>query len=85
METTTPQPSASTPGTTTPPRPSCPPLELETRTAVDTACAAHHLNRQPQTMRGWASRAEGPLRPIRVNGRLAWSVADLKRILGVGP
>ena len=60
-----------------------PPLDIETRAAVETACAAYHLNRQPQTLRGWACHEDGPLRPIRICGRLAWSVADLKALLGV--
>ena len=60
-----------------------PPLELETRPTVVTAAAAHYLNRRPQTMRTWACLENGPLRPIRVNGRLAWPVAELRRILGV--
>ncbi len=59
------------------------PLDRETRTAVDTACAAFHLNRQPQTLRGWACLENGPLRPMRVHGRLAWPVAELRRVLGV--
>lgn len=58
-------------------------LHLETRTAVDTATAAFHLNRQPQTLRGWACHEDGPLRPVRVHGRLAWKVADLRRLMGV--
>lgn len=58
-------------------------LDRETRAIVDTATAAFHLNRQPQTLRGWACREDGPLRPMRVNGRLAWPVADLRRVLGV--
>lgn len=58
-------------------------LDRETRAAIDTATAAHHLNRQPQTLRGWACHEVGPLRPIRVNGRLAWPVAELRRLLGV--
>ena len=60
-------------------------LDRETRTAVDTATAAYHLSRQPQTLRGWAMRdGTGPLRPLRINGRLAWPVAELRRVLGVG-
>lgn len=59
------------------------PLDLETRAAVDTATAAFHLNRQPQTLRGWACHEDGPLRPVRVHGRLAWKVADLRRLMGV--
>ena len=58
-------------------------LDRETRAAVDTATAAYHLSRQPQTLRGWACLENGPLRPIRVHGRLAWPVAELKRVLGV--
>ncbi len=61
--------------------PSYPPLEHERRTHVETACAAYHLGRKPQTMRAWASTEKGPLRPIRVNGRLAWPVAEIRRIL----
>jgi hypothetical protein len=59
------------------------PLDRETRAAVPTACAAHHLNRQPQTLRAWACLENGPLRPVRVHGRLAWPVAELRRVLGV--
>lgn len=58
-------------------------LDRETRAVVDTACAAYHLNRQPQTLRAWACLENGPLRPVRVHGRLAWSVAELRRVLGV--
>jgi hypothetical protein len=59
------------------------PLDCETRAAVDTATAAYHLSRAPQTLRIWACREDGPVRPIRVHGRLAWPVADLRRVLGV--
>jgi len=58
-------------------------LDRETRAAVDTATAAYHLSRQPQTLRAWACLENGPLRPLRVHGRLAWPVAELKRVLGV--
>lgn len=56
-------------------------LDLERRTHVDTACAAYHLGRKPQTLRVWASSENGPLRPVRVNGRLAWPVAEIRRVL----
>jgi hypothetical protein len=56
-------------------------LGFERRTHVDTACAAYHLGRKPQTLRVWASSETGPLRPVRVNGRLAWPVADIRRVL----
>ncbi|TYQ12102.1 UNVERIFIED_ORG: hypothetical protein JN05_03531 [Zoogloea ramigera] len=58
------------------------PLDLERRTHVDTACAAYHLGRKPQTLRVWASAENGPLRPVRVNGRLAWPVEGIRRVLG---
>jgi hypothetical protein len=61
------------------------PLAREQRTHVDTAAAAHHLTRRPQTLRGWASAETFPdgLRPLRINGRLAWPVSELRRVLGL--
>ena len=59
------------------------PLEHVTRPAVTTGEAAYYLNRRPQTLRGWACAEDGPLRPVRINGRLAWPVAELRRVLGV--
>lgn len=61
------------------------PLDRETRPAVDTAAAAHYLNRRPQTLRGWACLENGPLRPNRVNGRLAWPVAEIRKLMGAVP
>jgi hypothetical protein len=58
-------------------------LEKETRATLPTPEAAFHLNRTQQTLRLWAMREDGPIRPIRVCGRLAWPVADLRRVLGV--
>ncbi len=60
-----------------------PRLEAVTRPAVDTAAAAYYLNRKEQTLRGWACLENGPLRPVRVHGRLAWPVSEIKRVLGV--
>lgn len=62
-----------------------PPLELETRPRVPTEQAAHYLNRRPQTLRGWACAENFPdgLRPVRINGRLAWSMAGIRAVLGV--
>lgn len=60
-----------------------PPLEQETRPTVPTANAAHYLNRQKQTLHIWACKQNGPIQPVKVNGRLAWRVADIKRVLGV--
>lgn len=58
-----------------------PPIDQESRSHVETACAAFHLTRQPQTLRQWACLENGPIRPIRINGRLAWSVSEIKRLL----
>lgn len=57
------------------------PLDQEHRTALPTREAAYHLNRKMQTMHIWACKENGPIRPTRINGRLAWLVADIKRVL----
>jgi hypothetical protein len=62
------------------------PLAQEHRTHVDTAAAAHYLNRRPQTLRCWHSAGAFPtdgLRPLSINGRLAWPVAAIKSVMGV--
>lgn len=56
-------------------------LDQETRTTLTTREAAHHLNRKVQTLHIWACKECGPIRPVRVNGRLAWLVADIRRVL----
>ena len=61
-----------------------PPLDQETRSHVETACAGFHLNRKDQTMRSWASLGNGPIRPVRINGRLAWAVAEIAALLSGG-
>ena len=60
------------------------PLALETRPAINTAQAAHYLSRQPQTLRAWACLENGPLLPVRINGRLAWPVAAIRELLEGG-
>lgn len=60
------------------------PLDSLTRPTVSTADAAYYLNRQPQTLRSWACLENGPIRPIRINGRLAWRVSDLQDLLNGG-
>lgn len=60
------------------------PLVLENRTVISTNEAAFHLGRKPQTLRKWAVYENGPLRPIRIHRRLAWNVADIKRIVAEG-
>ena len=63
-----------------------PPLAQEQRTHVETNAAAHHLSRRPQTLRDWHCHGTYPaaeLRPTAINGRLAWPVAGIKKVLGV--
>lgn len=71
------------PSKLTPLPPDWTPLAEESRTHVSTAVLCAHLNRKPQTARIWACRENGPLRPLRVNGRLAWPVAEIRKLLGV--
>jgi hypothetical protein len=59
------------------------PLEQVTRPNLTTAETAYYLNRRPQTLRGWACLENGPLRPIRIGGLLAWSTATVKELAGV--
>lgn len=60
---------------------SFPPLTQESRTAVPTEAAAYYLSRKPQTLRAWACLENGPLRPVRINGRLSWRVAEILAVL----
>jgi hypothetical protein len=59
------------------------PLDQVTRPNLTTAEAAYYLNRRPQTLRGWACLENGPLRPIRIGGLLAWSTATVKALSGM--
>lgn len=61
-----------------------PALIRENRTVIGTAAAAFHLGRAPQTLRKWACYENGPLRPIRILGRLSWSVDEIRRIVAEG-
>jgi predicted XRE-type DNA-binding protein len=57
---------------------------LESRTHLTTEQAAQLLGRQCQTLRVWACyESKAPLRPVRVNGRLAWPVGDIAQLLGL--
>jgi len=78
MNTVTVQPTATSAAHNLP---TFPPLEQVTRPTVPTADAAYYLNRQPQTLRAWACLENGALRPVRISGRLAWKVADIRALL----
>ncbi len=63
------------------------PVELRRlfeRTAVDettdTDTAAVLINKKPQTLRRWACKGDGPIQPVRINGRLHWSLAKLRAL-----
>lgn len=47
---------------------------------LSTKAAAEALNRRPQTLRKWACLG-GPIRPVRINGRLAWRWSDIRRLI----
>ena len=68
--------------TTEPPK--LTPLDIEPRANLPTDEAAAHLNREPQTLRIWACRETGPIRPVRIGGRLAWPVAAIRRLVQGG-
>ena len=57
------------------------PLDQEKRSALPTREAALHLGRKEQTLRLWSCLENGPLRPVRINGRLAWRVSDIRSLL----
>jgi hypothetical protein len=58
-----------------------PPLSSLTRSHVDTQQAAFYLNRKSQTLRRWACFEDGPIRPVRVHGRLCWPVEGIRQLL----
>lgn len=67
-------------------KPNPPDLEaLPPGAVLPTAPAAACINRAPQTLRKWACLECGPIRPIRINGRLAWRVSDLKALIAGWP
>ncbi|CAG9264430.1 conserved hypothetical protein [Paraburkholderia unamae] len=51
------------------------------RDMLPTNEAAPTVNRMPQTLRKWACQENGPIRPVRINGRLGWRVSDLAKLL----
>jgi hypothetical protein len=62
-----------------------PPLDQETRSHVDTACASYHLSLAEQTLRKIACyETDKVLKPTRMNGRLRWPVAGIRAKLNGG-
>lgn len=60
-----------------------PPLEQITKPNLTTAEAAYFLDRKNQTLRAWACLENGPIRPRRIQGLLAWPTAEVKALAGV--
>lgn len=52
-----------------------------TRDAITTDEAAALLNFKANTLRKWACHENGPIRPVRIHGRLGWRVADIAALL----
>jgi len=59
------------------------PLAQVDRPNLKTEEAAYYLNRRPQTLRAWACLENGPLRPRRIGGLLAWPTEQVKALAGV--
>lgn len=57
--------------------------EKDLPAVLPTDRAGAYINRSPQTLRKWACLDCAPngIRPIKINGRLAWRVSDLKNLL----
>jgi hypothetical protein len=61
-----------------------PPRATPVRPTLTTKEAARLLNRAPQTLRVWAMYQNGPVRPLRVNGRLLWATEDVMKLIKHG-
>ena len=48
---------------------------------LSTTEAAQALNRKPCTLRRWACMG-GPIDPLRLHGRLAWPLDQIRTLLG---
>lgn len=49
---------------------------------LTTKQAAQAINRKPKTLYKWACLGIGPIKPLRINGRLAWPADDVAKLLG---
>lgn len=43
--------------------------------------AATALRMRPQTLRRWACQGSGPIRPVKIGGRLAWKRESVLRLI----
>jgi hypothetical protein len=51
---------------------------------LTTAEAAAALNRKPQTLNKWSFLKNGPVKPVKINGRLAWPADAIAALLKGG-
>lgn len=56
-------------------------MKASGRSFLDTQEAAYYLRFRTQTLRRWACYDSGPIRPVRIGGRLRWRIADLQKLL----
>lgn len=61
------------------------PEKTDLPAVLPTEQAAPFINRRPYTLRRWACYGNGPIQPLRINGRLAWRVSDLLALLNGEP
>ncbi|WP_306546493.1 hypothetical protein [Malikia spinosa] len=60
-----------------------PPLEEVTKPMLTTAEYCHYSNFAKQTAWLHACKENGPVRAVRIGGRLGWSTKAVKQMLGV--
>ena len=48
---------------------------------LGTVEAARFLGRSPQTLRQWACEGRGPIKPVKMFGRLLWPKDELLRFI----
>lgn len=58
--------------------------QVLTLTHVDTPTAARMMGFAENTLRKWHCLGTGPIKPVRVRGRLRWAVAEINRVLSEG-
>jgi len=59
------------------------PLSEVTATHVNTRDAAYYLNRSQYTMMRWQREGISEVSSLKMQGRLSWSVKDIKKVLNV--
>lgn len=46
--------------------------------------AADYLGVKISTLYNWSSTGKGPIKPVRIGGKLGWRIADLKALVAGG-